>query len=59
MKDPNKDKVDELLNELEMIHDELDSNQLEQAGLRSLERGLKETLEKVQEELDDLDIEYD
>jgi vacuolar-type H+-ATPase subunit I/STV1 len=59
MKDPNKDKVDELLNELEMIHDELDSNQLEQAGLRSLERGLKERLEKVQEELDDLDIEYD
>jgi hypothetical protein len=42
-----------------MIHDELDNNQLEQAELRSLERGLKEQLEKIQNELDDLDVEYD
>lgn len=59
MKDPNNDKVDELCNELEMIHDELDNNQLEQEELRSLERGLKEQLEKIQNELDDLDVEYD
>jgi len=59
MKDPNNDKVDELLNELEMIQDELDNNQLEQSTLRGLERGLKERLEEVKKELDDLEIEYD
>lgn len=59
MKDPNNDKVDELLNELEMIKDELDNNQLEQQELRSLERGLEEQLEKVQNQLDDLEVDYD
>ena len=59
MKDPNNDKVDELLNELEMIKDELDNNQLEQSELRSRERGLKEELEKVQNQLDDLEVDYD
>lgn len=53
------DKVDELLNELEMIKDELDNNRLEQEDLRSRERGLKEELEKVEAQLDDLDVEYD
>ena len=59
MKDPNRDEIDNLLNELECLKDELDSNESEQIELRSIARGLAEDIHKIEDKLDDLDVEYD
>jgi len=59
MKDPNRDEIDNLLNELECLKDELDSNESEQMELRSIARGLDEDIRKIEDKLDDLDVEYD
>jgi chromosome segregation ATPase len=53
-----QDKIDELQNELEMLKDELDSNDLEQATLRGLARGLHEDIERIEHELENLGVRY-
>lgn len=58
MKDPNNDHVDELLNELEMIKDELDGNELEQEILRDKAELLEERIQDIENELDDLEVDY-
>jgi chromosome segregation ATPase len=57
MKDPNNDKVDELLNELEMLKDELDHTELEQQTLRSIAKGLERDIKKVEGQLENLGVE--
>jgi chromosome segregation ATPase len=59
MKDPNRDEIDNLLNELECLKEELNSNESEQVELRSMARGLAEDIHKIEAKLDDLDVEYD
>jgi len=59
MKDPNRDEIDNLLNELECLKEELNSNESEQMDLRSIARGLDEDIRKIEDKLDDLDVEYD
>jgi predicted nucleic acid-binding Zn-ribbon protein len=54
-----KETVEDLKQELDMLHDELNSNELEQSGLRGLARGLEEQISKAEEELDRLDATYD
>jgi predicted nucleic acid-binding Zn-ribbon protein len=46
-------KYEALQNELEMLKDELDSNQLQQEELRGLERGLQERIEVLTEQLEE------
>jgi chromosome segregation ATPase len=59
MRRSSNDRVEELQNELDMLKDELDSNELEQETLRSLARGLEEQISKVEEELEGLDVDCD
>jgi len=59
MKDPNRDEVDNLLNELECLKDELDSNESEQVELRSKARYLHKEIEKIEGQLTEMDVEYD
>lgn len=47
-----EDKVSALQNELESLQDELDANLLDQEELRSLERGLRERIEVLEQQLD-------
>lgn len=58
MKRHDDDRVNELLNEWDMVKDDLDSNELEQSVLRSIERGLEEQKAKIEKELEDLGVEY-
>lgn len=54
-----EDKGAALQNELEMLQMELDANQLEQAELRGLERGLQERIEHIEYQLDTEDFDED
>ena len=54
-----KETVEDLKQELDMLHDELNSNELEQSGLRSLARGLEEEISLIEAELAHLDADYE
>jgi predicted metal-dependent phosphoesterase TrpH len=48
-----EDRISALQFELEVLQDELDTNQLEQEELRGLQRGLEERIEVIEQQLDE------